>query len=343
MQTPYPVQVPPDRALQQMIMGFRTTLLLHIAAKIGLADQLANGPRTARELAQVCECHPDALYRVMRALANLGVLIEHTQQRFELAPLGEPLRAGAHGSLKGMAELYGEPWMWSAYGNLLHSVRTGTAAFGRTHGVDFFDYLQLEEGAARAFNAAMTSFSDQEIHAILAAYDFTDVQRAVDVGGGHGRLLSALLHAQPSLHGTLFDRPNVIEGAKAHLAQAGFDGRCKVVGGDFFESVPEGADLYLLKSVIHDWDDARACRILQNVQRALASVSGARVLLIERVVGDPTEVSEAKLFDINMLAMLGGRERTQIEHQALLNSAGLRLTRLINTSSPLAILEAMPI
>ena len=329
----------PDRVLSQMIMGFRTTQLLHVAAKLGIADLLAGGPRSARELAAECKCNEDALYRTLRALANAGVLIELGQQRFELAPTGELLRSGVRGSLRGAALLYGEPWVWNAYGQLLHSVRTGEPAFDHAHGVRFFDFLRDNDDAAKTFNDAMSSFSEQEITALLTAYDFSREHRVVDVGGGHGRLLGALLRSHPKLCGTLYDLPHVVEGAH-DLEATELAGRAAILGGDFFEHVPPGGDVYLLKSVIHDWDDACAIRILENCR--IAMQDDARLLLLERVVGDPTEPSEAKLFDINMLAMLGGRERTQYEHQALLHSAGFRLTRLISTRSPLSILEAMP-
>ncbi|HKU42731.1 MAG TPA: methyltransferase [Polyangiales bacterium] len=334
-------QVTPDLLLMQMVMGFRMTQLLHVAAKLNIADQLAGGSKSARELAKSCGCNADALYRTLRALSNLGVLVELGQERFRLTPLGEHLRAGVPGSLHGAALLYGEPWLWNAYGHLLHSVQTGKPAFEHTHGSSFFDYLSEQPDAAEVFNAAMTSFSEQETAALLRAYDFSNVRHVLDVGGGHGRLAAALLRAHPNLRATLFDRPQVVSGASELQEAEGLGARCTIVAGNFFEAVPAGADVYLLKSVIHDWDDDKATQILKRCREAMAPES--RLLVVERVVGDPGEVSEAKLFDINMLTMLGGRERTQFEHQALLATAGLRLTRLISTQSPLTVLEAMQI
>ncbi|HKP56988.1 MAG TPA: methyltransferase [Polyangiales bacterium] len=334
-------QVTPDLMLMQMIMGFRVTQLLHVAAKLGVADLLADGPKSSRELAKQCECDADGLYRTLRALSNLGVLIELGQQRFRLTALGEHLRAGKDGSLHAAALLYGEPWLWNAYGQMLHSVQTGTPAFERTHGKQFFDYLSTNELAAETFNAAMTAFSDQETTALLRAFDFSEVSHVVDVGGGHGRLVASLLRAYPRLRATLFDLPQVASGARELLDPAGLGARCDVASGDFFESVPAGGEVYLLKSVIHDWDDDKATQLLSRCREAMTPVS--RLLVIERLVGDPSEASEAKLFDINMLTILGGRERTQYEHQALLHTAGLRLTRIISTPSPLTVLEAMPL
>jgi hypothetical protein len=331
---------PPDRRLEQMILGFRATQLVHVAAKLGVADQLADGPKSASELARSCECHPDALYRTLRALANIGVLVELPQQRFRLAPMGEYLRSSVPGSLRAEAILYGEPWLWSSYSQLMHSVRTSEPAFQQAHDSAFFEYLAQHSHAAQSFNAAMTAFSAREVGAILAAYDFSRVRRLIDVGGGHGRLMSAVLAAHPTLEGILFDQPSVIASAEAQL-KATLGARCEFIAGDFFEAVPPGADMYLLKSVIHDWDDDRACKILEHCHRAMGP--DGTLLLIERMIGELTEPSEAKLFDINMMAMLGGRERTQPEYQALLNSAGFRLTRLTATKSPLSILEAMPL
>jgi hypothetical protein len=334
-------QVTPDLMLMQMITGFRVTQLLHVAAKLGIADKLGDGPKSSRELAQECGCDADALYRTLRALSNLGVLIELGQQRFRLTPLGEHLRSGRQGSLHAAALLYGEPWLWNAYGHLLHSVQTGRPAFEHTHGSAFFDYLAANELAADTFNAAMTAFSDQETTALLRAFDFSEVGHVVDVGGGHGRLVATLLRSYPRLRASLFDKPEVVSGASELQDPEGLGARCTIAPGNFFEAVPPGGDVYLLKSVIHDWDDDRASQILKRCREVMSPMS--RLLVIERVVGDPSEASEAKLFDINMLAILGGRERTQFEHQALLHTAGLRLTRIISTPSPLTVLEAMPL
>ena len=322
-----------------MIMGFRTTQLLHVAAKLGIADLLEAGPRPIAALATMCRCRAQELYRVLRALSNLGIVCELADGRFELTSLGEHLRTHTEGSLRAMATLYGERWIWNAYGSLLHSVRTGEPAFDAVHGKPFFDYLEEDEAAARSFNAAMTSYSAQEISAVTAAYDFTRFRTIADIGGGHGRLLAAMLRASRHARGILFDLPAVCAGVQQTLEQAGVANRARIVSGDFFAEVPPGAQLYVMKSIIHDWDDDAARRILTNCRTAMAADS--RLLLIERVIGEPNDADEAKLFDISMLAMLGGRERTAEEYRTLLKSAGLRMIRTLATVSPHSLIEAI--
>jgi hypothetical protein len=337
---PPPVQLVSLERLQllQMIMGFRTTQLLHVAATLGIADLLEVGPRPTSELAAACGCRAEELYRLLRALSNLGIVRELADRRFELSALGEHLRTESEGSLRALAALYGERWIWNAYGDLMHSVRTGEPAFDAVHGKRFFEYLQEDEAAAHSFNAAMTSYSEQEIAAVSAAYDFTRFRTIADIGGGHGRLLGALLRASRDARGILFDLPAVCAGAQPTLEQARVADRVTVVSGDFFSEVPRGAQLYVMKSIIHDWDDDAALHILANCRAAMAWDS--RLLLIERVIGEPNEADEAKLFDISMLAMLGGRERTVDEYRALLQSAGLRMMRTLSTASPQSLIEA---
>jgi O-methyltransferase domain/Dimerisation domain len=327
--------------LLQMIMGFRVTQLLHVAAKLGLADLLHAGPQSAQTLAAHTRCNPDALYRVLRALTNIGIFNELPQRHFELTPLGASLRSDSEGSLRDAAVLYGEAWLWNAYAELMYSVRTGEPAFDAVHGMSFFSYLREAPTAGERFNAAMSAFSAQETAAVVAAYDFTPYRVIADIGGGHGRLLAAILDASPEAQGMLFDLPQVCAGARPMFEATGLFARTTLVGGDFFRCIPPGAHLYVLKSVIHDWDDEKAQRILANCRAAMTPQ--ARLLLIERVVGEANEIAEAKLFDINMLAMVGGRERTRGEYRALLGAAGFRLTRILATASPLSIIEAAPI
>jgi O-methyltransferase/methyltransferase family protein len=324
--------------LQQMIMGFRTTQLLHVAAKLGIADLLEPGQRSVAALAASCGCRAPELYRILRALSNLGIVHELADGAFELAPLGQYLRTHAEGSLQAMAAFYGERWIWNAYGNLMHSVRTGQPAFDAEHDKSFFDYLRDDASAARSFNAAMTSYSAQEIAAISAAYDFSRFATIADIGGGHGRLLGAMLRTSRDARGILFDLPVVCAGAGATLSDAGVADRVTVVSGSFFRDVPRGAQLYVLKSIIHDWDDDSALHILANCRAAMTR--DARLLLVERLIGERNEADEAKLFDVNMLAMLGGRERTADEYRVLLESAGLRMIRTLATASPHSLIEA---
>jgi hypothetical protein len=334
----------PDRAataqLRNMIMGFRITQLVFVAAKLGLADHLRHGPQTPDRLAKLVGAEPGALARLLRALASLGVFAETSEGAFALTPLARLLQADTAGSLRSVAILYGEEWLWQAYGQMLYSVQTGRPAFERAHGQPFYDYLDQHAVAATQFHEAMSAFSDQEAAAILAAYDFSKLAVAIDIGGGHGALIAALLLAHPQLSGLVFDLPEVAAAADRHLAAAGLAARARSVAGDMFMQVPGNGDLYLLKSVLHNWDDAACVAILRTCRRAMAD--HARLLVIERVVPPGNDSSEAKLFDINMLVVLGGRERTEREYRRLFEMAGFELTRIVATSSPLSLIEGLP-
>ena len=329
---------PPAAALRQMIMGFRTTQLIYVAAKLGIADLLKDGARSSHDLATSAGADARALHRLLRALASLGIFSETADGCFELTPLAQPLRSGIPGSLRGMAILYGEEWCWRAYGALLHSVRTGQTAFDHVHGMRIFEFLSNNAGPAVVFNQAMSAFTEQESVAILGAYDFSTAATVIDVGGGHGTLMAALLKAYPEMRGILFDLPMVVEGARSVLAQEGVASRCTVAAGDFFRSAPPRADLYILKSIVHDWDDERSIAMLKNCRASIAD--DGKLLLIERVVPPGNVPSEAKLFDINMLVNTGGFERTEAEYRALLKAAGFTLTTIIPTQSPLSLIEA---
>jgi hypothetical protein len=330
----------PEEIVQQLIMGFRTTQLLHVVAKLRIADLLQDGSRDATDLAHAVAAHPGALYRVLRALSSLGVFAEGSDGRFELTPLGQTLRSDTPGSLRGLAELYGEEWLWRAYGKTLGSVMSGLPAFQAAHGQTLFDYLSLHPEAASTFDQGMTAYSRQEAAAVLEACDFSNVRNIVDVGGGQGAFLAAILSSYPHAHGVLFDRESVIDRARNVLAEAGVADRCVMKSGDFFEAVPGGGDVYLLKSVLHNWDDARGIAILRNCRAVMESRS--RLLIVERVVPEANDPSEAKLFDVNMLVVIGGRERTRDEYRDILAVAGFELTQVVPTRAPVSILEAVP-
>jgi hypothetical protein len=318
-------------------MGFRTTQMLYVAAKLGLADHLRHGTRTPEQLAQAVAADAQALRRLLRALASMGIFAEEADGSFALTPLAEHLRSDAPQSLRGVALLYGEEWLWRAYGQMLYSVLTGRPAFEHAHGQPLFDYLSDHPAAAAQFDEAMSGYSAQEAAAILAAYDFSPASRVVDVGGGQGGLLSAILRAHPHLSGVVFDRPTVVPGARRRLAETGVGARSECVAGDFFAALPDGGDLYMLKSVLHDWGDEDAVRILRTCRRAMGE--RARLLVIERVVPEGNAPAEAKLFDINMLVVLGGKERTEGEYRSLFEAGGFRLTQIIATQSPLSLIE----
>lgn len=339
-QTP-PVSASPDPLLQ-MIFGSVVTQMIAVAARLGLADLLAEGPMSVDELAAATHTHTPSLYRLMRALASVGIFEETESRRFTLTPLAARLQSDAPFSLKGFAILLGSEFYYRSWANLLHSVQTGESALELTYGMNLFEYLHQHPGDAAIFNEAMTSVSGREAAAVRDAYDFSGCRTLVDVGGGHGVLLSTILKANPSLQGILFDRPPVVAGAGPLLQQEGVADRCQVVGGDFFTEVPAGADAYILKYVLHDWDAGRARKILENCRAAVTP--GGRVLVVDAVIPAGNTPFIGKLRDIVMLSMTpGGVERTEAEFQELFSEAGFKLNRVIPTKSVVSIVEGIPV
>lgn len=329
-------RLPPRTALGQMLFGVQVRQVLFVAARLGIADLLAEGPRSAAELASRSGADEAALYRVLRALCAIGIFSWLGDGRFELTPLGQLLRSGVHGSLRAVAGHSIEGGR--AFAELLHSVRTGEPAFNRAFGVSLFDYLAQEPDVGISFDGSMESRTVGVADATLAAYDFSRYRTVVDVGGGTGVFLMALLAAYPAVRGVILERPAVAERARRRITAAGFGERCTVTEGDFFDSVPPGGDAYVLSRVIHDWDDERASAILVACRDAMSD--GAKLVLLEAVV--PTDAIpplETAMFDINMLVMTGGRERTEAEFRALFASAGLRLTRIIESGTPVSVIE----
>ena len=321
--------------------GYASTQLLYVAAKLGIADLLADGPRDADALAAATGAHPDALRRVLRASATLGIFAERGDGTFALTGLSRLLQSDTSGSLRASAIMFGEEWCWKPYGELLRSVLTGETAFDHIFHKGFFDYLGDHPEAATVFDDAMTNFSRDHAKAVVEAYDFSGVRQVVDVGGGHGSLLAAILKTSPSATGVLFDQPSVVAGATGGLKSEGVADRCDLVSGDMFESVHAGGDAYVLKWIIHDWDDARAIAILKSCREAMAD--NGRVLLIERVLAPPGEVSQGTRGDVTMMALMGGRERTEADFRGLLEASGFRLTRVVPTAIELSVIEAHPV
>jgi hypothetical protein len=331
--------VPASAQLLPMIFGYMTTQAISVAAKLGVADLLAKGAKTADELAQTIGVKPRPLYRLLRALASVGVFAEDNAGRFGLTPLAEPLRSDAPDSLRAFAIFMGADWHWRVWSELSYSVQTGQPGFERVYGKAYFDYLAENPDPARVFNDAMTSFSTSGSAAVIDAYDFTGITKLVDVGGGHGLLLASILQKHPQMRGILFEAPIVAEGAGNAIKERGLAGRCEVVAGDFFASVPAGGDAYIMKHIVHDWDDEHALTILKNCHQAMTD--NGKLLVVEMVIPEGNAPSLGKFLDLEMLLFLHSYERTEAEYRALFKQAGFRLTRIVPTRMPHSVIEAM--
>ena len=331
-------ELPPPAKLLHMMIGYWISQSVYVAAKLGIADLLRDGPRTSEELAAACQAHAAALYRLLRTLASLGVFTEVDARRFALTPLAEWLRTDHPGSMRALAIMYGEE-QYRAWGHVLSSIQTGAPAFEQRFGVSYFQYLADHPESAATFNAAMTGYAAQVASGVVAADDFSHSRTVVDVGGGQGTLLATMLAANPHLHGILFDLPQVTADAAPLLTAAGVAARCQTIAGDFFAAVPSGGDVYILAHILHDWDDARGRTILQNCRAAM--VPTGRILIVDMVVPPGNAPSDSKLADLHMLVLFNSRERTEVEFRDLLASAGLRLTRALSTASGPSIVEAV--
>lgn len=331
-----PPTLPLADQLLAMASGAWVTQMIQVAAELGLADALAAGERDCDELASSCDADPDALFRLLRGLASLGIFQETAPRRFALTPLAELLGSDHPQSLRQFARMLGEEHYLS-WADLLHSVRTGQNAFRHRYDCSVFEWYARNPERAAIFDGAMGDFSRPETEAVLAAFDFSAIGQLVDVGGGRGELLMTVLRANPGLRGVVFDQPHVLEPV---TVPADLEDRLELVGGDFFASAPAGADAYLLKHILHDWHDDACRTILRHIRTAMAP--GGRVLILEQVIPPGNEPFPGKLLDLNMLVMTeGGRERTPGEYALLLESAGLTLRRIHPTASAMSVVEAM--
>jgi ubiquinone/menaquinone biosynthesis C-methylase UbiE len=326
----------PQEQLGRMLTGYWVTQSVYVAAKLGLADLLKDGPRTVGELAQTTRTDAAALYRLLRALASVGVFVEGAEQRFSSTPLADCLRSDVPGSQRSLALMVGEEH-YTAWGELLYSVQTGKIAFDKVYGMPVFDFLSRHPEKAKIFDEAMVGVHGRESAAMVDAYDFSKIGTLADIGGGNGSLLTAVLKKHTALRGILYDLPGVAERARKNIEAAGLANRCQVIGGSFFESVPPGADAYMMRHIIHDWDDEKALTILRNVHRVIGPTG--KLLLIEGVVPPGNDPSFTKLLDLAMLVIPGGKERTAQEYKQLYETAGFALTRIVPTQSEVSVIE----
>lgn len=328
--------------IAQMLTGYWVTQMIHVAAKLDLAGLIQAGPRTATELAEVTGTHPRSLYRLLRGLASLGIFAEAERGTFTMTPLADALRDGVPGSQRAMAIMSGGEH-YASWSELLYCVKTGKTGFEKIYKKLPFDYLAEHPEEAANFDAAMTSVHGSETPAMLAAYDFSSVNVLADLGGGNGSLITATLQKHPALRGILYDLPHVIERSRRNIAAAGLSERCQCVPGSFFEKVPDAADAYLLRHIIHDWDDAESLTILNNVRRAIGERPDTRLLILETVIPPGNNPMFGKLLDLNMLVIPGGLERTEEEYKALFAASGFHLSRIIPTTTEISIIEALPV
>ena len=319
-----------------MISGYWVSQAVYVAAKLRIADQLAHGPQSLAQLADASQTYGPSLYRLLRALASVGVFAEQEGGSFALTPMAECLRSDVPGSQWAMAVMMGEEH-YRAWGDLLHSVETGEIAFDKVFGKPIFAHLSEHPDSAAIFDQAMTSVHGRETEPMVDAFDFSDISTITDIGGGNGTVIAAVLSRFPGMSGILFDLPHVIERAHPNLEAAGVAERCRTVSGNFFESVPAGADVYLMRHIIHDWDDDKAATILRNCHEAM-NVDG-RVLIVESVIAPGNDPSFAKLLDLTMMVLPGGKERTADEYRALLEASGFTLSRIVPTDTDVSIIE----
>jgi hypothetical protein len=332
-------ELSPQEHLARLASGYWHTQAIYVAAKLGIADLLNAGPKTADELASDTQTNAHAIYRLLRALASLGIFVEDDQRHFALTPMAECLRSDVPGSVRSLAIIRGE-WQYEAWGQLLHSIRTGECAFEKIYGVPLFDYLASNPEKGKLFDEAMTGVHGRETRAMLDAYDFSGIGVLADVGGGNGEVISSVLKRYPDMRGILFDQPAVIERARGNLRIANLSERCAATAGNFFASVPSSADAYLLRHIIHDWDDDKSVTILRNCRSAMDK--RGKLLVVEGIVPLGNEPSLSKFFDLAMMVLPGGMERTELEYRRLFEASGFSLKRIIPTATWISVIEGEP-
>jgi hypothetical protein len=338
-QSPFNQEATAREKLGLMMMGYRMTQLVYVAAELRIADQLSDGPRSAAEIAGLVGVQPGHLFRVLRALATIGVFDHKEDDIFALNPLSELLRDNARGSVRDYAIRHGAEWSWLPWGALLHSVRTGETAFDHALGLSHWEYMARHPHVEKDFGCSMAESTTQISAAVLDNYDFPERGLVVDVGGGHGALLTAILEAYPAASGMLFDQAGIVETARSTLAHRDLLNRCQLVAGDFFSEIPVGGDVYILHRIIHDWDDERAVQILRNCRMSMGD--RGRLLIIDRIMPEASIPSPVKIVDVTVMVLYGtGRERTEQEFRQLLAQASLRLVKVHPLRVPASLIEA---
>ena len=331
-------QLPPPAVIMQLVSGVWAAQAVAAFAELGVADALADGPRAAKDIATKVGANPDALHRLMRGVASVGVLTHEGGGKYALTPVGDCLRSNVPGSMRSMIIAEMAPGHWLPWGHFVESVRTGKPMTEKALGMKAWDYYKANPEEGRHFAEAMSGISAMAMQAVLASYSFAGCKRVVDVGGSHGAFLSAVLNQEKAASGVLFDLPNVIEGAAGSLEAAGVASRVERIAGSFFQSVPPGGDVYLLTSILHDWSDEECVKILANIARVMTT--DGRVVVVEMPSTDQGPPSPAPLLDLNMMVMLTGRERTVEEYGGLFAKAGLKLASVTPTGSPFAVIDA---
>lgn len=329
---------PPPAVLMQIASGAMITQALGVTAELRIADLIHEGRRHVDELAEATGAHTRSLYRVLRSLASMGIFRETESRNFENTPMSELLRADIPNSMRNTVIFMAAPWHHNVFANMKHSVMTGETAWARTHGKEVFDWLDGRPDEARIFNNCMSELSVGVAPPVIEAYDFSGIATLADIAGGHGYLLSQILKANPGVRGILFDMDVVLAGADTMLEHQGVSDRVEKIPGDFFNEVP-AADAYLMKHIIHDWDDERSVTILKNIHRAM--IGDGRLLVVEMVVPEGNDPHPSKVLDLEMLASPGGVERTEQEYRDLYEAAGFSLARVVPTQSPFSVIEGV--
>ncbi len=332
--------LPPHAQLIQMGAASWISAVVYAAAKLGIADHLAAGPRSAVDLAETTRTHPPSLHRLMRTLAGLGILTERDAQRFALTPLGEALRTGAPGSARATLIAFCGPAFWHSWEEILYSLQSGKTGFEKSSGLPLFEYLAQHPEEASFFSEAMVGFHGSEPPTVAKAYDFSGIKTVVDVGGATGNMLAAILSHHAAPQGVLFDRPHVVRDAPALLKERGVEKRVRIESGDFFERVPDGGDAYLLSHIIHDWNEDQCLTILGHCRKVMKP--DGRLLIVETVLPTGDTPHQGKVQDMVMLVIPGGQERTEAEYASLLRKGAFRLNRVVPTESVVSVVEALP-